>query len=180
MRNLYDFEGIHPTAIVSPNAIIGKGNYIGPFCTIGDGVQIGDNNYIGPGCHIGLPPESKEWYKGYTGKVYIGNNNRIYKQSTIDGGTERATVIQSSCMLLKGSHVGHDARISDLVIVGCNVIVGGWVWLQVGSRVDLGSVINPRVVVPQGARIGSLSTVLKSSEMKENKVYAGNPIKEIL
>lgn len=179
MSNLYDLEGIHPTAIVSPNAIIGKGNYIGPYCTIGDNVQIGDNNYIGPGCHIGLPPESKDWFKGYSGKVVIGNKNRLMKQVTVDGGTEAQTRIDDGCMILKNAHVGHDAQIASLVILGCNAVIGGWCMLGTASRVDLNSVVNPRVRIPHGVRIGSLSVVLKSSIMEDRKVYAGNPIKEI-
>lgn len=178
-NSLYNRQGIDSTAIVSPNARIGKNNYIGPGVIIGDNVIIGDGNYIGPYCVIGMPPESKEWHKGYTGEVIIGNNNRIYKQTTIDGGTESTTRIFHNCLLLKNSHVGHDALIGDEVILGCNAVIGGWCTLGKGARVDLNSVVNPRVLIPEGVRIGSLSTVLKSSKMVKGRTYAGNPIQAL-
>ena len=37
---------IHPTAIVSPDAQIGKNVEIGPYAVIEDNVKIGDNCYI--------------------------------------------------------------------------------------------------------------------------------------
>ena len=37
--------GIDPTAVIHPNARLGKNNFIGPHCYIGD-CEIGDNNII--------------------------------------------------------------------------------------------------------------------------------------
>ena len=50
-------NNIDPTAIVSPNAQLGKGNTIGPYTIITDGCVIGHNNYIGSHCIIGEIPE---------------------------------------------------------------------------------------------------------------------------
>ena len=35
---------IHPLAVVDPDAKLGDGNIIGPFCVIDKNVVIGDNN----------------------------------------------------------------------------------------------------------------------------------------
>ena len=35
---------IHPLAVVDPEAKLGDGNIIGPFCVIDKNVVIGDNN----------------------------------------------------------------------------------------------------------------------------------------
>ena len=45
--------GIHPTAVVAPDAVIGVGASIGPFVIIGTKVRIGDNAVIGPHVSIG-------------------------------------------------------------------------------------------------------------------------------
>ena len=48
---------IHHMADISPFAIIGKGNTIGPYTVIRANVRIGNNNYIGPHVVIGEPAE---------------------------------------------------------------------------------------------------------------------------
>jgi UDP-3-O-[3-hydroxymyristoyl] glucosamine N-acyltransferase len=45
--------GIHSTAIIAPNAVIGKNVSIGPRVVIGEYVNIGDNTKIGAGCVVG-------------------------------------------------------------------------------------------------------------------------------
>ncbi|HEY2845343.1 MAG TPA: UDP-3-O-(3-hydroxymyristoyl)glucosamine N-acyltransferase [Bryobacteraceae bacterium] len=45
--------GIHPTAVLGPCAVIGKGVSIGPLVVLGAGVHIGEGTLIGPGSIIG-------------------------------------------------------------------------------------------------------------------------------
>ena len=45
--------GIHPSAVVSPNAVIGEGVSINANAVIEDGAEIGDGAVIGAGCYIG-------------------------------------------------------------------------------------------------------------------------------
>jgi len=51
--------GIHPTAILSPDAVIGKDVHIGPYCVIGSEASVGDrtvlvgHNFIADGASIG-------------------------------------------------------------------------------------------------------------------------------
>lgn len=51
--------GIHPTAVVAPDARIGEGCEIGPYAVIGAGVELGEGSVveahavIGPGCVFG-------------------------------------------------------------------------------------------------------------------------------
>ena len=47
------FSGIHPSAIVHPEAVIGKNVTIGPRAVIDQKVTIGDNTIIGVGCYVG-------------------------------------------------------------------------------------------------------------------------------
>lgn len=178
-NSIYDMKGIHPTAIVSPNAVIGRNNYIGPYTIIGDHVIIGDNNYIGPHCVIGNPPESRDFLGESTSKVRIGDGNQIMKQVTIDGGTESITTILNNTLLLKNSHVGHDALIGNFVTLTCNVVIGGWVEIGKGCNIGLQSVVNPRTEIPPSVRIGALSLVRRNCELESGKIYGGNPLRYI-
>ena len=85
-------SSIHSAAIVSPQAKIGQGVSIGPFCVVGpdvsiregsvlrshvvvDGhVEIGRGNQFFPFCSIGAPPQDVS-YKGEATCVVIGEEN---------------------------------------------------------------------------------------------------------
>lgn len=170
---------ISPHAFVSPNAIIGKGNIISDGAIIRDNVIIGNNNYIGPYCIIGEIPESENFIKKHTGKVIIGNNNTIFKQVTIDGGTEKVTIIGNSCLLLKNSHVGHDAELRNKVRLSCNASIGGHTIVGERTVFGIGAVAHQRLKIPKDIFIGLNSVITKKSIIKAGFVYAGIPVKEI-
>jgi len=170
---------IHETAYVSPNAILGKGNYIGAFTVIGPNVKIGNNNHIGSHCIIGDIPESREFFKEHSGKVHIEDNCRIYKQVTIDGATENVTVIMSNCEFLKNSHVGHDAVIYQNVSLRCNASVGGFATLHSGVMIGMNASVHQRVEIPKRVIIGMNSCVTKKQFLDENSIYGGVPVRKL-
>ncbi len=45
--------GVHPTAVIDPDAQLGSGVSVGPHCVIEAGVSIGAGSRLGPGCVIG-------------------------------------------------------------------------------------------------------------------------------
>lgn len=45
--------GIHPSAVISPEATLGENVSVGAFAVIEAGAEIGDNSLIGPQCYIG-------------------------------------------------------------------------------------------------------------------------------
>lgn len=55
-------NGIHPAALIDPEAELGEGVHVGPFTVIAPGAQIGAGSVIGPQCYIGrdvvLGPEA--------------------------------------------------------------------------------------------------------------------------
>lgn len=61
------WPGIHYSAVVSPNAIIGRDVHIGPLCVIQDGARIGDGCVIEAQCYIGEDVEI-----GPGGHLYSG------------------------------------------------------------------------------------------------------------
>lgn len=140
---------IHPSAVVEDGAIVGDDADIGPFCHIGPHVRIGagasirshvaivGRTHIGDGlkafpfASIGHQPQDLK-YGGEPSTLTIGANCTIREGVTINPGTAgggMATVIGNDCSLLAGSHVGHDCRIGNNVILVNNVLLAGHVSL---------------------------------------------------
>lgn len=46
-------EGVHPSAVVDPGAVLGEGTSVGPNAVIGAGCRVGDRTVVGAGCLLG-------------------------------------------------------------------------------------------------------------------------------
>lgn len=172
-------QKIHPTAIVSAKAQLGKNVEIGAYSIIGDQVVIGDDstisshvvidgdttigkgNIIFPFVTIGQVPQDLKFH-GEKSKVVIGDNNRIREHVTIHLGTEAGamlTKIGSNCLLMVGVHVAHDCVVGDHVILANNATLAGHV--EVGDHVIIGglSAIKQFVRIGKHAMIGGMSGV---------------------
>jgi UDP-N-acetylglucosamine acyltransferase len=164
---------IAPTAIIEPGARIAADVQIGPYCLIsgqaeigrgtilannvtilGD-VRIGERNRIFPNCVIGAEPQDLS-YQGTRTRVVIGADNIIREGVTINRATEKEdgeTTIGDANFLMACSHVAHDCRIGDHVIIANGSLLGGHV------RVHSHASISGAVAVHHWATIGSWSFV---------------------
>lgn len=157
-----DANTIHPTAVVDGNTKLGKGNYIGPFCIIGPNVEIGDNNRFEANVCIGTAAEHRDFFHLAPGKVKIGNNNVLREFVTVNGGTEEVTTLMNDVVMLRGSHIGHDAVIGNKVNLSCNVMVGGHTIIDEFANLGLSSTVHQHRVIGAFAMIGMNSTVTRS------------------
>ena len=138
---------IHHTAIVSPEAKLGKGVKIGPYCVVGEGVTlgdhvsiashaviegdtvIGDNTVIFPFASVGTPPQDSKGMDD-NGRLVIGSDNIFREAVTINTGTNKGggiTTIGDGNMLMAYSHVAHDCHIGNRNIFANVVTFGGHV-----------------------------------------------------
>jgi UDP-N-acetylglucosamine acyltransferase len=173
---------IHPTAIVDPLARIAEDAEIGPFCIVGAEVEIGRGNrlmahnylegptWIGedntffPYSTIGVASQDMK-YRGERAETRIGNRNRIREFVTIHRGTAGGgalTRIGSDNLLMTYSHVAHDVRIGDHVILGNSVGLAGHV------VIDDWADIAPFSGVHQFCRIGRHAFVGPYSIVKQD------------
>jgi len=170
---------IHANAIVSPGAQIDPTAEIGPFCVIGPDVKIGagsrlvahvvvDNhttigarNVISPFAVLGGNPQDLK-FKGEPARLTIGDDNVIRESVTCSIGTAAGhmeTRIGSKCMLMAYSHVAHDCRVGNSVIMSNNASLAGhaevddFVIMNGISGVQQFCRIGPRAFVGGGAMI---------------------------
>jgi UDP-N-acetylglucosamine acyltransferase len=170
---------IHATAAVDPNAELGAGVEIGPFCvvgpdsTLGDGVVVHSNAVItgrttlGNGCQvfpfasIGHIPQDQK-YHGEASRLVIGPKTVIREHVTINPGTEgggMVTRIGSDCLLMVGAHIAHDCQLGEHVILVNNATLAGHV--MVGDHAIVGglSAVHQFVRIGAHAFVGGMSGI---------------------
>tara|TARA_B100000029_G_scaffold131739_1_gene125543 strand:- start:602 stop:1387 length:786 start_codon:yes stop_codon:yes gene_type:complete len=158
---------IHKNAKISKSAEIGPYTVIGPKVEIGNDVKIhshvnisgktkiGDGTVIFPFASIGNEPQDLK-FKGENTKLEIGKNNKIREYVTIHPGTEGGgglTKIGDNCLFMISSHVAHDCKIGNNVIIANNVPLGGHV------TVEDNVIIGGNSAVQQFTRIGKLAMI---------------------
>lgn len=159
---------IHPTAIVSSSAEIGKDVRIGPYAILEDRARIGDGSevfaqaqvradsvvgercQIGSGAMIGADPQFIGFDRSTKSGVRMGNDNVIREYVTLHRSIEEngETVIGDGNYLMNGAHVGHDSVVGSDNVMANNVLLGGHV--EMGDRCFLGG----GAVFHQFVRIG--------------------------
>ncbi len=164
--------GIHPTAIISEKAVLGKDVHVGAYTIIGDNVEIGEgtkigshvliekNTKIGKNCRIyksasiGTDPQDLK-YKGEETFLEIGDNVIIREFSTMNRGTTENvyTRIGNNCTFLAYSHVAHDCEVGDFVVFSNCGTIGGHV--KVGNHVTISGLS----AVHQFCKLGDYSFV---------------------
>ncbi len=163
---------IHPLAIVSPEAQLGPGVKVGPFCVIEsdvvigercqlashvivkDGTRIGPDNVIHEAAIVGGLPQHINKPKD-PGLLVIGSNNTIREHVTMHRAIkpDAVTSVGDNNFLMAGVHIAHDCRVGNGVIFANNALLAGHV------TVEDRAFVSGAVAVHQFCRIGSLAMV---------------------
>lgn len=159
---------IHPTAFVSKEAKLGVGVKVGPYCIVGDDVELGDQvelishvvvegrTWLGretkvyPFTSVGHVPQDLK-YKGEPSELKIGERCTIRENCTLNPGTRvggMLTQVGDDCLLMASTHVAHDCRLGNHVIMANFSGLAGHV--EVADRVIFGA----GCFVHQHVRIG--------------------------
>jgi UDP-N-acetylglucosamine acyltransferase len=170
---------IHPTAIVSPEARIGRDCYVGPYSVVGDGVtlgdsvrveshcvvegitEIGDETHVFPFVSIGLASQDLK-YKGEPSRTRIGRRCRLREFVTVHRGTEAGgmlTAIGDDCLIMAQAHIAHDCRVGNGVIMSNAATLGGHVEVFDGANIGAYSGVHQFCRVGREAYIGGYSVV---------------------
>ncbi len=170
---------VHPTAIVDPQARLGTGVEIGPYCivgadvTLGDGVilhshvviagrtSIGPRTQIYPFASIGHRPQDLK-YAGEASELIIGCDNTLREHVTMNPGTEgggMVTRVGDRGLFMMGVHVAHDCQIGDRVIMANNATLGGHVVIEDDAIIGGLSGVHQFVRIGRHAMIGGMSGV---------------------
>lgn len=170
---------IHPMSFIEDGAVIGENVSIGPFCHVGPKVVLGDNvqlvshvvvlgrttvgkgTIIWPSAVIGGDSQSAH-HSAVDTTLVIGENCTIREGVTMNTGTVEhggTTIVGDNNLFLAYSHVAHDCRLGNNIILSNNVMLAGHV--TVGDRAILGggSAVHQFTRIGRQAFIGGLSAV---------------------
>ena len=152
---------------------------VGPYCIIGPNVTIGDDcrlighvvlsghttlgprNVVYPFASLGMPPQSVK-YRGGPTRLVIGSDCEIREHVTMNTGTEDdrgVTDIGNHCLLMVGSHIGHDCKIGNNVTLANNALLGGHVVIEDYVFVGGHSGVHQFVRIGESAMIAGVTGV---------------------
>ncbi|MBN2539449.1 MAG: acyl-ACP--UDP-N-acetylglucosamine O-acyltransferase [Deltaproteobacteria bacterium] len=141
---------VHPTAIISPGAIVEENVEIGPYSVIGPNVRIGGGTVVGPhaviegcteigdNCHIfqfvsiGAVPQDLK-FGGEESKVIIGKNNTIREFVTIHSSTSAdigMTYIGDNNLLMAYCHVAHNCILGNNIVMANAANLAGHILIE--------------------------------------------------
>jgi UDP-N-acetylglucosamine acyltransferase len=172
---------IHSSSVISKKAKIGKNVKIGPFCFVGEFVELEDNvelisnvhiegntkigngTKIFPFASLGTAPQDLKYNKEPTSLI-VGKDNTIREYVTINPGTEGGggkTIVGNNCLFMISSHVAHDCKVGNNVIIANNVPLGGHVTIEDSVVIGGNSAVQQFTRIGRLAMIGGMTGVLK-------------------
>ncbi|MBF0430608.1 MAG: acyl-ACP--UDP-N-acetylglucosamine O-acyltransferase [Fibrobacteria bacterium] len=164
---------VHPSAVIHPEAELGRDVNVGPFSVVEKGACLSDGVSVGMHCHVysgtvlgknvslfdgviaGVEPQDLK-YRGEETGLQVGNNTVIREYVTISRGTiaSGVTRIGQNCLLMAYCHVAHDCEIGDSIIIANSVQMGGHVWIGNNSVISGLTGIHQFTTIGAGCFIG--------------------------
>ena len=166
---------VHPLAVVEDGAVIGENVTIGPFCRIGGRVvlhddvevistgltEIGRGTRIFPMAVIGGVSQSLH-EAGEDSRLVVGERCTMREGVTMNTGTVGGggiTSVGNDCLFLANSHVAHDCRLGNNIILSNNVMLAGHVQVEDRAILSGGCAVHQFTRIGRQAFIGGLAAV---------------------
>lgn len=170
--------GVHPSAVVSPEAKLGQGVSINANAVIEAGAEIGDGTVIGAGCYIGhdvkigagslLYPNVTVMYR-----CVIGRKAVIHPGVVI--GADGFGFIPTKQGLVKVPQTGI-VQIDDDVEIGANTTIDrarfGKTWIKSNVKIDNQVMVAHNVVVGESSILVAQCGIAGSAELGRGVVLA--------
>ena len=193
--------GIHPTAVIAPDAIIRENVYVGPYAVIGkaeigersiiesnvriyDDVKMGKNCRIKAGAVIGgegfgfeRDENGNKFRFPQIGRVIIGDDVEVGANTCIDRGALSDTVIGDHTKINNLCHIAHNNKI------GRNVTITGCVNISGSNVIDDNVWIAPNASVRGYIHLGEGCTLgmgaVATKDIPAGETWVGNPARKM-
>jgi UDP-N-acetylglucosamine acyltransferase len=170
---------IHPHAMVSPKARIGRGSSIGAYAVVGDDVELGEGcvlhshavvqgparagreNIFHPFCSVGGDPQDLK-YAGERTELEMGDGNTFREFVTVNRGTGKGgglTRIGNGSLFMAYAHVAHDCRVGNRTVFANGATLAGHVTIEDYVSVGAFSAVHQFCRVGRYGYIGGFTVV---------------------
>jgi UDP-N-acetylglucosamine acyltransferase len=152
---------IHPTALVEEGAVLGEGCVIHAHAIVTRHSVLGASVVVHPFAVVGGDPQDLKFDPATRSGVRVGAGTVIREHVTIHRATkpEGWTEVGAGCFLMVSSHVAHDCRLDDGVIMANAVLLAGHVHVGAGAFVGGGAVVHQFARIGEGAMVGGAARV---------------------
>ena len=153
---------IGPYCVIGPSVEIKSNTIIHSHVNISGKTVIGKGNKIYPFSSIGNHPQDLKYNKEET-ELIIGDDNTIREYVTINPGTVGGggkTIIGNKCLFMISSHVAHDCLVGNNVIIANNVPLGGHATIEDNVVIGGNSAVQQFTRIGKMAMIGGMTGVL--------------------
>ena len=123
---------------------LGDGTHLKSHVVLAGHTTVGRNNSFWPFSVIGGDPQDVSWQNSDT-QIVIGDNNCFREGVTVNRGAEKEdgiTRIGNNNLFMANSHIAHNCRIFNNVILVNGVLLGGHVHIHDGAIVSGNSVVH--------------------------------------
>ncbi|XVE54111.1 hypothetical protein DITRI_Ditri03aG0055300 [Diplodiscus trichospermus] len=155
---------IHPTAVVHPNAMIGEGVAVGPFCTIGSSAKLGNGCQLHPSSHI-------------FGNTELGNHCVLMTGAVVGDDLPGHTVI--GCNNIIGHHAVIGIKCQDMKYkLGdeCFLDIGDNNEIREFTSIHRSSKSSDRTVIGDNNLIMGSCHVAHDCKIGNNNIFANNTL----
>lgn len=178
--------GVHPSAVVDPDASVDASASVGPLCVVERGarigpgtvlksrVTVGEDCVVGARCIVhsgvvigadgfGFAPDGERWEKiEQLGAVRIGDDVEIGANTCIDRGALQDTVVEDGVKLDNLIQIGHNVRVGrNTAMAGCAGVAGS-ATIGPNCTVGGGAVVLGHLTIAAGVHISAATVVTKS------------------
>jgi len=152
--------GIHASAVIAADVVIGRGVHVGPQAVIEAGARIGDGSYIGPACIIGagvtLGADAR-----LEARVYLHRGVRLGERCLIQPG---AVIGSRGFGNVMGPQGWEEVPQLGSVVIGDDVEIGA------NTTIDRGAIDD--TVIANGVRLDNLIQIAHNCSIGEHTAIA--------
>lgn len=185
---------VHPTAVIGPEAQLADDVHVGPYCVIDGPVRLGPGcelqshvtivgdttvgagNRFFPGAVIGTPPQDLKHRPEHAVRLVIGDGNLFREHVTVHAGTavdRGVTEVGSNNLFMVGSHVAHDCRVGDSVVLANHVLLAGHITVNDRAILNGASACHHFTSIGRMAYIGGLTRI--TQDVHPFTIVEGHP-----
>lgn len=184
-------QQIHSSAIIEPGAILGDGVIVGPYCYIGEHARLGNGCRLHSHASVvghtdlaervelfthsvlGQAPQVIGYMPTDTSRLVVGARSVFREMVSVHTGFaegKSTTEIGADCYMMANTHLGHDGKMGNKVVVANGTQIGGHV--EIGHNVWFGG----QAAVHQFARIGRNAFIGGGAIVVEDVIPFGSVI----